>query len=184
MDDTEETVMTIEQIIDEKSVKRLEKRNALIKGIINGNFDFSEVSAACSLLPEKKISLLLEAIEEVSRSKEFSLGEDYLNLSERYVLSSDPSCKREASRIVGNLAAAFPTKLDHAVTALLQNANHDGTVIRWASAYALSRIVILPQYARGPLFEQISDLYEKEKETGVKNQYSKALKKAQKIRSA
>ncbi len=174
--------MTIKQIIDDKSVKRLEKRNAIVEGIANGSFDFSAVSAACSFLPEKNIALLLEAIEEVSRSKEFSLGEDYLNLSERYILSSNPSCKREASRIVGNLAAAFPTKLDHAITALLQNADHEGTVIRWASAYALSRIVILPQYARGPLFEQISDLYEKEKENGVKNQYRKALKKAEKIR--
>lgn len=178
------THMTIKQIIDDKAVKRLEKRNVLVEGIINGNFDFSAVSAACSLLPEKKISLLLEAIEEVSRSKEFVLEEAYLKLSESYILSSDPSCKREASRIVGNLAAAFPENLDHAITALMQNANDDGTVIRWASAYALSRIVIIPQYARGPLFEQISDLYEKEKETGVKNQYSKALKKAQRIRSA
>lgn len=147
--------MTIKQIIDDKAVKRLEKRNVLVEGIINGTFDFSAVSAACSLLPEKKVSLMLEAIEEVSRSKEFVLEEDYLKLSESYILSSDPSCKREASRIVGNLAAAFPENLDHAITALMQNANHDGTVIRWASAYALSRIVIIPQYARGPLFEQI-----------------------------
>lgn len=175
--------MTIRQIIDNKSVKRLEKRTVLVEGIINRNFDFSAVSAACSLLPEKKISLLLEAIEEVNRSKEFFLEEDYLKLSENYILSSDPSCKREASRIVGNLAAAFPEDLDRAISALLQNADDEGTVIRWASAYALSRIVIIPQYARGPLFEQISDLYEKEKETRVKNQYSKALKKAPKIRS-
>lgn len=174
--------MTIKQIIDDKSVKRLEKRNAIVEGIINGSFDFSAVSAACSFLPEKNISLLLEAIEEVSRSKEFALEEDYLNLSERYILSSDPACKREASRIVGNLAATFPAKLDHAITALLQNAEQDGTVIRWASAYALSRIVILPQYARGPLFEQVTALCEKEQENGVKNQYRKALKKAEKIR--
>ena len=174
--------MTIKQIIDDKSVKRLEKRKAIIEGIVNGSFDFSAVSAACSILPEKSIALLLEAIEEVSRSKEFALEEGYLNLSERYILSSDPSCKREASRIVGNLAAAFPAKLDHAITALLQNADQNGTVIRWASAYALSRIVIIPQYAKGPLFEQISKLYEKEKENGVKNQYGKALKKAEKIR--
>lgn len=174
--------MTIQQIIDDKSIKRLEKRKALIEGIINGSFDFSAISAACSFLPEKNISLLLEALEEVSRSKEFSLEEDYLNLSERYILSSDPSCKREASRIVGNLAAAFPANLDHAIDALLQNAEHDGTVIRWASAYALSRIVLIPQYARGPLFEQISRLCEKEQENGVKNQYKKALKKAEKLR--
>lgn len=178
----EKTTMTIKQIIDDKSVKRLEKRKLIVEGIVNGSLDFSAVSAACSLLPEKNISLLLEAIEEVSRSKEVSLGEDYLTLAERYILSSDPSCKREASRIVGNLAAAFPAKLDRVITALLQNAHQDGTVIRWASAYALSRIVIIPQYARGTLFEQVTKLYEQETENGVKNQYGKALKKAEKIR--
>ncbi|MEE0800355.1 MAG: HEAT repeat domain-containing protein [Gemmiger sp.] len=174
--------MTIQQIIDDKSIKRLEKRTAIVQGILDGRFDFSAVSEACSFLPEKKISLLLEAIEEVSRSKEVVLEERYRKLSESYLLSSDPSCKREASRIVGNLAAAYPEDLDDAITALLQNADSDGTVIRWASAYALSRIVLLPHYAKGPLFEQISNLYEKEKENGVRNQYGKALKKAEKLR--
>ena len=55
--------MTIKQIIDDKSVKRLEKRKLIVEGIVNGSLDFSAVSAACSLLPEKNISLLLEAIE-------------------------------------------------------------------------------------------------------------------------
>ncbi len=111
---------------------------------------------------------MLEAIEEVSRSKEFTLEEDYLDLAKKYILSSDNSCKREASRIVGNLADKFPTKLDDATIDLLQNTDNEGTVIRWASAYALSRIIVIPQYANSFLFEQISDLCAREKENGVK----------------
>ena len=162
--------MTIKQIIDYNSVKRLEKRNVILEGIINRNFHFLSVSSACSLLPERKISLLLETIEDINRLKEFLWKKNYLNLSKKYILSSDSSCKREVSRIVENLATDFSEKLDHAITALLQNAEHDGTVIRWASAYALPRIVVIPQHAKGPLFEQISNLYGKEKEPGVKNQ--------------
>ena len=41
---------------------------------------------------------------------------------------------------------------------------------------------IIPQYAKSHLFEQISDLCAKENESGVKNQYIKALKKAEKMR--
>lgn len=173
--------MTITEIMNSKALKRLEKRNSLVEAIINREFNFSIILEACESLPEKHISLLLEAIEEVSRSKEFTLEADYLDLAEKYILSSDNSCKREASRIVGNLANKFPTKLDNAITALLQNTKNDGTVIRWASAYALSRIII-PQYAKSLLFEQISDLCAKEHESGVKNQYIKALKKAEKFR--
>lgn len=177
-----EIKMTITEIMNNKSLKRLEKRNSLAEAIINREFNVSIILEACESLPEKNISLLLEAIEEVSRSKEFTLEADYLDLAEKYILSSDNSCKREASRIVGNLANKFPTKLDKAITALFQNTKNDGTVIRWASAYALSRIIIIPQYAKSPLFEQISDLCAKENESGVKNQYIKALKKAEKIR--
>ena len=115
-------------------------------------------------------------------SKCFILFSILLFLLTKYILSSDNSCKREASRIVGNLADKFPTKLDDAIIALLQNTDNEGTVIRWASAYALSRIIVIPQYAKSSLFEQISDLCAKENESGVKNQYIKALKKAEKIR--
>lgn len=159
--------MTIAEIMNNKSLKRLEKRNCLAEAIINREFNFPVV-LACESLPEKNISLLLEAIEEVSRSKAFTLEADYLDLAEKYILSSDNSCKREASRIVGNLANKFPTKLENAITALLQNAGNDGTVIRWASAYALSRIITIPHYAKSPLFKQISDLCAKENESGVK----------------
>lgn len=165
--------MTIQQIIDDKSIKRLEKRKALIEGIINGSFDFSAISAACSFLPEKKHFPYTGSLGRSQPFQRVPLEEDYLNLSERYILSPDPSCKREASRIVGNLAAAFPANLDHAIDALLQNAEHDGTVIRWASAYALARIVLIPQYVRGPLFEQVSRLCEKEQENGVRTNIRK-----------
>lgn len=174
--------MIVIDIINDKSLKRLEKREVIVESIINRKVDFSTISEACEILPEKKVSLLLEAIEEVSRSKEFILEADYLDLAEKYILSSDNSCKREASRIVGNLANKYPTKLDDAIVALVKNTDNEGTVIRWASAYALSRIIVIPQYAKSSLFEQISDLCAREEENGVKNQYIKALKKAEKIR--
>ncbi|MCI6990530.1 MAG: HEAT repeat domain-containing protein [Clostridiales bacterium] len=172
--------MTITEIMNNKALKRLEKRHSLAEAIINREFNFSMILEACESLPEKSRSLLLEAVEEVSRFKAFALEADYLDLAEKYILSSDHSCKREASRIVGNLANKFPTKLDKAIPALLQNTKNDGTVIRWASAYALSRIIVIPQYAKSPLFEQLSDLCAKENESGVKNQYIKALKKQKK----
>ncbi len=174
--------MTIIEIINDKSLKRLEKRKAVVTAIVSEKVDCSTILEMCKSLSEKKCSLLLESIEEVSRSKEYTLEVDYLDLAKKYILSSDNSCKREASRIVGNLAAKFPTKLDDAIKDLLQNTDSEGTVIRWASAYALSRIIVIPQYAKSSLFEQIYDLCVREEESGVKNQYIKALKKAEKLR--
>lgn len=107
--------MTITEIMNNKSLKRLEKRNSIVEAIINREVNYSIISEACESSPEKNISLLLEAVEEVSRSKEFTLEPEHLDLAEKYILSSDNSCKREASRIVGNLANKFPTKLENAM---------------------------------------------------------------------
>lgn len=176
--------MTITEIINDRSLKRLDKRKAIVSAIIRKETDSSIILKACETLPQKTVSIILEAVEEASRSEEFAPEADYMLLAKKYILSDDNSCKREASRIAGNLAGKFPDELDDIITDLLQNTDNEGTVIRWGSAYALSHIIVIPQYAESPLFEQISDLCAREEEKGVKNQYIKALKKAEKIRGA
>lgn len=63
--------MTITEIMNNKSLKRLEKRNSIVEAIINREVNYSIISEACESSPEKNISLLLEAVEEVSRSNHF-----------------------------------------------------------------------------------------------------------------
>ena len=103
-------------------------------------------------------------------------GAEYLKFAEGYILSENNSCKREASRIVGNMAADYPGELEGAVEALLKNTRDEGTVVRWGSAYALARIIVLEPYKNSALVQTVREIYEAEKENGVKNQYKKALK--------
>lgn len=65
---------------------------------------------------------------------------------------------------------------------LLKDKSFKGTVIRWAAAYALSRIVILDRYAKSDLYNRLVTVCDREEDNGVKNQYLKALKKAAKTR--
>lgn len=176
--------MGIEEILRDVTAKRLEKREALRAAILRGETGAEELAAACAALPGKEASLVLEAIEAASRGAGFVPEEGYLSLAAGYLYAPDNACKREASRIVGNLAHVYPDRLDAPIAALLENAREEGTVIRWASAYALSRIILLPQYAKGPLFHRIKGLCEAETENGVKNQYAKALKRAERLRKA
>lgn len=85
--------MDIIGIIENKRMKRLEKRNILVEAIIQREIQFPEIDDACHSLPNKSISLILEAIEELSRSKVFVLEENYLHLAEKYILANDNSCK-------------------------------------------------------------------------------------------
>ena len=80
------------------------------------------------------------------------------------------------------MAAQYPDLLDEAIECLMKNTSDEGTVIRWAAAYALSRIVILDRYAKSDLYDRLLAVCDREEDNGVKNQYLKALKKAAKIR--
>lgn len=93
-------------------------------------------------------------------------------------MSSDNSCKREASRIIGNLACRYPKEVHDAIPSLLENTKAEGTVVRWGSAYVLARIVVLEEYRNTDLYDRLVSICENEQENGVKNQYLKALKKA------
>lgn len=72
--------------------------------------------------------------------------------------------------------------VEEAISPLLDNTNDEGTVIRWAAAYALSRILTIERYAQSELYDILSDISNREEDNAINNQYLKALKKASKAR--
>lgn len=169
--------MKLIDILSDKTIKRIEARTMIIDGILNGDHPIEEIIEVSKGLKENKISAILEAIEEVSNKRLMNLSADYLESAKLYVSSEDNSCKREASRIVGNLASQYPQAVRDCIPALLENALADGTVVRWGSAYALSRIILLEEYSDTDLYEKLVLICDNEQENGVRNQYLKAFKK-------
>ena len=168
--------------LKQKGIKKLEAREKIAAAITDGSFSLGELQSRIGELKEKQIATVLEAIEEVTGRRERpALGVEYLRFAEDYILSENNSCKREASRVTGNMAADYPSELDGAVEALLRNTGDSGTVVRWGSAYALSRIIILERYRDSALVQKVKALYEAEQENGVKNQYKKALRRIKAI---
>lgn len=174
--------MDIVQMLNDKSIKAIEKRAKLVDLLMEKKVTIQELDALSGTLNDKQLVSVLEAIEAITQQTPELANKDYLLFAGRYILADNNSLKREAARIVGNLAHRFPDDLDQPIKDLLENTKHDGTVVRWSSAYALGRIVALPQYANSPLFDTVTDIWEKESENGVKNQYAKGLKTANKMR--
>lgn len=174
--------MNMLEILNSKSLKAIEKRTQIINTLEEDKDVLKEVKMICNSLNDKQIAIILEAMEEITNKELMQVDVDYLIFAEDYILSDNNSCKREASRIVGNLAKRFPDKLDTAIEKLLTNTNNESKVVRWGSAYALSRVIVLPQFANTDLFHKINSICDKEQVNGVKNQYVKSLKKALKLR--
>lgn len=55
----------------------------------------------------KHIAIILEAIEEITNKKLKQVDSSCIAFAEKYILSDSNSCKREASRIIGNLAEQY-----------------------------------------------------------------------------
>ena len=174
--------MSIIELLKDKSFKGTKRRQAVVNMIVAGELTVNEVAAIATTIGEKQIATILEAVEEVSNKRMCPLEAAWLQWAEPYISSENNSCRREASRIVGNMAAQYPDLLEEAVERLMKNTADEGTVIRWAAAYALSRMVVLDRYAKGDLYDRLVAVCDREEDSGVKNQYLKALKKAAKIR--
>lgn len=170
--------MGLKDILSDKSIKKTAARTMIINGILSGDYTTEEIIATSKELKENKVSVILESIEEISNKKLMDLSVDYLEFAKKYISSKDNSCKRESSRIVGNLASQHPQALRDCISALLDNAKADGTVVRWGSAYALSRIILLEEYRNTDLYDQLVFICDNEQENGVRNQYIKAFKKS------
>ncbi len=174
--------MDILSILNDKTSKAIEKRKAIESHLIENNLPKNELTTLCDTLNEKQLGIVLEAIESVTNKNPICGQAEWLELAGRHICNTSNTIKREASRIVGNLCAQFPEHIGGFIPSLIENTNNDGTVVRWASAYALGRIITLPEFALSPLFESITTLYENETDNGVKNQYLSGIKKAQKLR--
>ena len=174
--------MDILGLLDNKALKAVEKRNRIGDGIQAGAITVRDIRALESTLDDKKLSLVLEAMEAVTRKQPEIAEPGWLSLAQRHITAQSNSVKREASRVAGNIAHLYPDDLEPVIRNLLKNASNEGTVVRWSSAYALGRIVSIPHHACGGLYGVVSALYERETDSGVKNQYLSGLKKAKKMR--
>ena len=171
--------MNVNQLLMDKSIKAIQKREQLSSAIENKIITVGEIKA--TVTDDKGVGIILEAMEEVSRKNPEASDVEWLNYACAHILSDTNTVKREASRVVGNIACLFPDSLTETIHNLLKNTKDEGTVVRWGSAYALGRIILIPQYATSGLFDTLIDLAEQEAENGVRNQYLAGIKKAKRL---
>lgn len=173
--------MDLHALLNGKTAKATGKRNTIADALKTGGITMENVMEMENL-DDRQIGIVLEAMEAVTQSTPEVADEKWLAYATKHLDAVPNSVKREASRVVGNIAHLFPSQLSEAVGLLLENSKDAGTVIRWGSAYALSRIIVIPEHADSSLFDVLTTLADTEEESGVKNQYLKGIKKAQKLR--
>ena len=79
--------------------------------------------------------------------------------------------------MISNTAHLFTEILDEAITNLLNNSTHKGTVVRWSAALALGEILKLKTTHHKKLLPMLQSIVDKEEKNSIKKIYLDAIKK-------
>lgn len=172
--------MTIEELLNSKDKKAKEKTQTISKWLLDGSMPTDELIAIAGKLKDPEKATCIEALEYATKQNPELADESTLTFVVKALTDKAPRVKWESAKVVGNIAHLFPTKLNKAISNLLVNSEYDGTVVRWAAAYALGEILKLKTKHNKDLLPAIEALSKKEKDNAIKKKYLDALKKATK----
>jgi hypothetical protein len=162
-------------------IKPKEKMALLAQEIRNRKNGLGDLKAAYENAPLASKGYYMEAVELIT-AKDPKFIEGHLDFFIFEISAKSPSVKREAGRIIANVAGAFPDKVAKAIPALLENTEDDGTVVRWSAATGLTAIALNNAESRKKLLGLFNEILKREENNGVKNIYLKATKKLEKIK--
>jgi HEAT repeat protein len=172
--------MTIEQVFQDKTIKAKSKVSTIGEWLINGDLPIDELVAYAEKQKATDKATCIEAVEYATKKLPTIADENLLAYLTKALKDDEPRVKWESAKVVGNIANLFPTQIGKTINNLLPNAENSGTVVRWATAYALAEILKLKTEYNKNLLPKIETLCEKEKDNGVKKKYIDALKRVKK----
>jgi hypothetical protein len=172
--------MTIEQVFQDKTINAKGKVSTIGEWLVNGDLPIDELVAYSEKQKATDKATCIEAVEYATKKLPTIAGENLLVYVIKALKDDEPRVKWESAKVIGNIAKLFPTQLDKAISNLLPNAEKTGTVVRWATAYALAEILKLKTDYNKKLLPKIEILCEKEEDNGVKKKYLDAIKKVKK----
>mgnify|MGYP001233737744 CR=1 FL=1 len=172
--------MTIDQIFQDKTIKAKAKVATISEWLLHGELALEELLAFAERQKASDKATCIEAIELATKKTPNMADESLVSYVTKALTDDEPRVKWESAKVIGNIAKLFPTHLDEAIKNLLPNTAHTGTVVRWATAYALAEILKLKTVNNQELLPKIEALCEQEADNGVKKKYLDALKKVKK----
>jgi hypothetical protein len=172
--------MNITELLNDKTKKAKEKVETISKWLLDGFLPTDELLMFAEKAKDTEKATCIEAIEFATRQNSKIADESVLSFVTKMLTDKAPRVKWESAKVVGNIAHLFPTKLNKTITNLLTNSEYDGTVVRWAVAFALGEILKLKTKHNADLLPAIEAICDREQDNGIKKKYFDAIKKAKK----
>ena len=172
--------MTIEQVFQDKTLKAKAKVSIIGDWLTNKELPIEELLVYAEKQKGTDKATCIEAVEYATKKNSTIADENLLEYVTKALKDEEPRVKWESAKVIGNVAKLFPNQLDKAIKNLLPNAENSGTVVRWATAYALAEILKLKTDNNIKLLPKIEQFCDKEEDNGVKKKYIDAINKVKK----
>jgi hypothetical protein len=169
--------MDFQELLNDKSAKPKEKTEALSKWILNNPKKVDNLIDFSKTLKDPAKATCIEAIEFATKSNPTIASLTCLTFITKTLTEKAPRIKWESARVVGNIAHLYPDKLDEAISNLLVNSEHPGTVVRWSAAFALGQILKIRTSRNKDLIPAIESICNMEEKSSIRKIYLEALKK-------
>ncbi len=172
--------MTIDQLLKDKTKKAKERTETICTWLINGSISTDELLAFAEKSKDPEKATCIEAIEYATKLNPTIADESVFDFATKMLTENAPRIKWESAKVIGNIAHLFPKKLKKTISNLLVNSEYNGTVVRWASAYAIGEILKMETLHNKNLIPTVEALLKIEENNGVRKKYLEAFKKIKK----
>ncbi len=172
--------MKFEDIFNDKAFKQKAKEELLAKLLLDKKVTTDKLIVFAEKWADTEKATCIEAMEFATRQKPDIADEKCLRYVSEKLKDKAPRVKWESAKVIGNIAHLYPAKLNTAISNLLTNSEYDGTVVRWATAFALGEILKLKTKHNKDLLPAIEAIYKREADTAIKKKYLDAIKKTNK----
>lgn len=169
--------MNLKDFFADKQLKPKQKTETLSKYLLEKNIELNVVIDFAEKSKDAIKATCIEAVEYATKINPSIINKNCFDFVANNLLAKAPRIKWESAKVIGNTAHLFANNLEETIANLLENSKHDGTVVRWSAAYAITQIALLKTKQQQQLIEKIKEIADKEEKPSIKKIYLQVLKK-------
>ena len=170
--------MELAALLNDKAIKSKEKTELLSKLVLENKISADDLLEFAGTAKDPIKATCIEALEYATKQKPTLVNEKNFQFVTASLTEKAPRIKWESAKVIGNTAHLFPAKVDQAIKNLLDNSEHDGTVVRWSAAFALGEILKLKTKHNTDLLPALEAICNREEKNSIKKIYLDAIKKS------
>jgi len=174
------TFMNFVELFKSKTVKSKERTEQLAHWLMDNPKQINKLVDFAAKSKDEEKATCIESIELATKAQPAIVDAPTLKFIINSLPEKAPRVKWESARVIGNVANLQVANLDLAISPLLKNAIHEGTLVRWSAAYALGEIIKQKSILNKQLLPTIEKLIDSEEKNSIKKIYAQAIKKLSK----